>query len=349
MKNKILVSIVSEQTLPNYLFIKEFQKEIDVFLFISTQEMEQKNKTTLIYETAGIVKNNIRKILINEDELYLVKNKLHKLGWQNKNNEYFVNITGGTKLMSNAVYEYFKQYNSRFFYLPIGKNIYKEVYDNKKAESFSIKYNISVKEYLKIYGIRFEKEDNIYTEEQCNELLKDVRATQYDINKFPKNKIKKFNLSHLNKQIHTKWFEEFLYYKIKKILNLNKDKIATGIKLFEIKNEKEHKNYNNDNELDLFFIYKNNPYLIEAKFSVGKNINATVLNNYIFKLSSINKRFGLRAKATLMTLADFNVRSVTFKENLNIRSKIANVYFPFDRNNLLNDKVFKISLKQFLK
>ncbi len=39
-----------------------------------------------------------------------------------ENSEFVVNLTGGTKIMSIAAYEYFKDFSSKMIYVPIPKN-----------------------------------------------------------------------------------------------------------------------------------------------------------------------------------------------------------------------------------
>ena len=50
MGRKVLISIVSDQTIPNVLFIKDF-KEMDEYVFLSTEKMEQQKKTEKIIKS----------------------------------------------------------------------------------------------------------------------------------------------------------------------------------------------------------------------------------------------------------------------------------------------------------
>lgn len=261
----ILVSIVSDQTAPNYLFIKEFQNQVDWFLFISTQQMEHKGKTELICTTAEINNNKCLKVLVSDNLLHEVQNHLHKLDFPN-NYQYLVNLTGGTKLMSIAVWRFFHQFsNARFFYIPINSNSYVEIFDDKPSKTTPFNYKISIEEYLNIYGIRFDKSQLIFNETLVFDVFKDVKSGQYNLNKFPKNKLKKNNIPYNIQQIHTKWFEEYVYHRIKKELNLNDNEIITGIKLYDLKHEKEINNYYpNDNEIDVFLYITTNHILLNA-------------------------------------------------------------------------------------
>lgn len=109
----ILVSIISEQIIPNYLLIKELHKElqsqIDRYLFISSAKMEEQNKTNILCEVAGIDKNQRIKTLVVEDLLNSILVKLSKLNLP-ADATYYVNITGGTKIMSLAVWRFFAKF-----------------------------------------------------------------------------------------------------------------------------------------------------------------------------------------------------------------------------------------------
>jgi len=337
-----LVSIISEQTVPNYLFIKEFQHQVDRFIFISTEQMENKNKTELICTTALIEKSKRIKVLVSDNLLHEVQERLKKLNF-NREDQFLVNLTGGTKMMSIAVWRFFHHYhNVRFFYVPIQSNTYIEVFDDKPSETKPFTYRISIDEYLRIYGIRYERSNLVFNEDLVNDVFEDVKWWQFDINKFPKNKLKRNNIPNNLQQIHTKWFEEYVYYRIKKELILYENEIATGIKLFDLKQEKEIKYYQNDNEIDVIFTYNNKPYIIECKFSVGKGKpNTQVLGQYIYKLSSLNKRFGLSARSTIFTLSDFNNLPDNALDNLKRRCEIAGVYYPlFDREKINSEKFY---------
>lgn len=349
----LLVSIVSEQTLPNYLFIKEFQRiyKIDRYIFISTEKMEKQNKTDAICHTANIDKKHRTKILVDENALFLSKEKLSHLNITNED-EIFVNLTGGTKMMSNATWQFFNNFrNVRFFYVPIGKNTYLEVFDEKPAIENQFNYQLSCQEYLNIYDIQYEKEKMLFTKEQVFDVYEDVKLTQFDLEKFPKLKLKKFNIDNYNiQQVHTKWYEEYLYYLIKEKLSLDDEKIEAGIKLFKKGEKKDTEHIPNDNEIDLFFLYNNNAFIVEAKFSLGKEkINIQRLYNYIYKLGAVNRRFGLRARATLMTLSTFENNGPNFIANLKKRCDILNINFPFDRQVITSNNRFEMKLNEFIK
>ena len=310
----ILVSIVSEQAIPNYLFIKEFQSCVDKFLFLSTDTMEKQKKTQLIWKTAGIDDKPIVKTNISEDILNQSIEKLNKLGLS-RDHQYLVNLTGGTKMMAIAVWRFFNQFpNSRYFYVPINKGVYHELFEDKPSKETAFTYQVGINEYLQIYGIRYEHEDIVFNESEVYDIFKGVKAGGFDLDKFPKHQLRKLDLPDNNKKIHTKWFEEYTYYLIKKELQLTDKQIATGIKLYSMNEEKKHDQYPHDNEVDVLLMYRNRPYLIECKFSLGKDkINIDNLYEHIYKLAAINKRFGLSAQATIFTLSDLSQLNVSIQ------------------------------------
>lgn len=151
-----------------------------------------------------------------------------------------------------------------------------------------------------------------------------------------------------NKKIHTKWFEEYTYYLIKKELQLTDKQIATGIKLYSMNEEKKHDQYPHDNEVDVLLMYRNRPYLIECKFSLGKDkINIDNLYEHIYKLAAINKRFGLSAQATIFTLSDLSQLNDSARFGLERRLSITGVRKIIDQTKFLGN--FSLALQEFLK
>ncbi|NPA45636.1 MAG: DUF1887 family protein [Chlorobi bacterium] len=336
---RCLVSVVSKQTLPNYLLIKELEESTDRFLFISSKKMEREKKTADLAVTAGIPKDKMLKVLIEEDQYFRAHERLDKLHLP-ADTEYIVNLTGGTKLMAIAVREYFERFpNVRFFYVPLDKNTYKEIHDDRLADERPFTYRISVAEYLSIYGMRGEPSERLFNERQVLELYKDVRSTGYELERFPLKKLKKYIPPYkITKQMYTKWFEEYLYYRIKGILRLEDRFIATGLKLYSklpLAPGENRSSHQNDNEVDIFFLYKNRPYIVENKFSLGKReVNIDALVHALFKMSGVNRRFGLNVYATLATLSDLDELTPDARRHLRHRCRILGLHYPIDRNDI---------------
>jgi len=126
---KTMVSLVSDQTIPNVLGILHFRP--DCLLFVSTPEMEKKEMVqatlrVLERRRPGIYRlgENAHVVVCREDSILDCHQKLEKWIADQGEGEFVVNLTGGTKLMSIAAYDFFKDYDSRMIYFPITGNFY---------------------------------------------------------------------------------------------------------------------------------------------------------------------------------------------------------------------------------
>jgi len=66
--SKLLISIVSDQTIPNIIFIKEFSG-FDSYYFITTKAMENKGKCDSIIKSSHLDENICKKIVVIEDDI----------------------------------------------------------------------------------------------------------------------------------------------------------------------------------------------------------------------------------------------------------------------------------------
>lgn len=163
MKNVALVLLVSDQTIPNFLSIKTFT-EADHYLFITTDLMEDNNrgnKRKWIIESSELNGEKSDKITVNAESKEDVMEQLSRFNW-NQFSDIIVNITGGTKMMSLACYEFFKSKTKNIWYLPIGSKQYHLCDDSSSKRSIS--YNSTVEEYLSCCGI--PKKGSKYSEKQ---------------------------------------------------------------------------------------------------------------------------------------------------------------------------------------
>ena len=127
--------------------------------------MEQKNKIQAIQKALGEMNglfSKITPITVDENDL---KEIIKKIEVQFSDlpiyDEIHVNITGGTKIMSIACYEVFKnKENTVLYYQPVNKPV--QILNSKIPEisKNNIEANISIKEYLDAYNVAY-KIDNI--------------------------------------------------------------------------------------------------------------------------------------------------------------------------------------------
>jgi len=341
----ILVSLVSDQTIPNVQLIKE--KIVDGYLFITTETMEKKGVSDWIINASGIEGKEIKKINVDPFDYDLI---VKEVGSQiNDTDLYLVNLTGGTKLMSLAINDLFKSVNSELFYLS-GKSNYVKLFPDKIKPFFKFKSTLSLEEYLKSYGFNInsksepevlfeitEKLFNYYLHSFSKEtdilpltqLLSKRGKKIAALTDFPEispflNRIgfKPFSENCLSKA-ETKyltgdWFEEYFFHLIK---NLNPSKVSDiGTGWFIEKNGVT-------NEFDILFIHNDNLHLIECKTFIWKDIEEkkSIIAETIYKADSLKNKLGLFANTSIVTLSELT--SPLLKEHLErAKESRVNVY-----------------------
>lgn len=166
MKRICIVILISEQTIPNLMFLKWLLSNngggiLELFC-VTTEYMEQKNKVQAIQKALGEMNGLFSKmtpITVDENDL---KEIIKKIEVQFSDlpiyDEIHVNITGGTKIMSIACYEVFKnKENTVLYYQSVNKPM--QIL-NSKMSKYSIEVPITIKEYLDAYNVAC-KIDNI--------------------------------------------------------------------------------------------------------------------------------------------------------------------------------------------
>lgn len=332
MAKKVLVSIVSDQTIPNVELIKELFDEIGCFVFIVTkQKMEQ---LQWIKDASGINENCCSNI---EVDAYNPKNIEEALGdYVFGDEEIYLNITGGTKLMLLIVNDYFRKIGATIYYLTGHNKEYLKVYPSRGKREFTLETKITLREYLTAYGFKYkdtspykdfgtaERLFNAYklltpnevikifeplrirrgrnVEVVSGEILDFLIEAEYDFD----SKLSKKDTKYLSGD----WFEEFVYFKIKNEYNLSDDEIATGINL-----EKQ----GTPNEIDVIFILDDKLYVVECKTSIfdrrtikrmrdGKEVEeikgVNLLPEVLYKSDALRGTFGLFAKTSIFTLEE---------------------------------------------
>lgn len=364
--SKTIVSIISEQTIPNYLFIKEMFLPGDTLMFISSKKMSKR---------IGWIKNTL-----DWNNCCMVDIILDKDGDEEKNNvmnekitqflspscKYYVNLTGGTKFMALVVQNIFERYNSSFYYIPYPKNQIITL-SNSKIDDISLR--VSIREYLSLYGekIREPKNpsiDSSYTKSFLTTFLNGLKNNDFEIinklrayrnykkgiviteieaqensDKKPRienltdflNSIKypyhSDHLTHYDIQYLTGgWFEEYVYHTIKERVHPND--ILLGVNI-----EKTN------NDLDVVFTIGNKLYVIECKTGVEKEM---MLKEIVYKASALKSELlGLSAKSYIFALSEDNERWETAALNMGIEY-CGRSYFQ-EENNLYHqlDKIIK--------
>ena len=332
MESKILVSLVSDQTLPNVELIKEFEL-VDEYIFIHTDKTIK--QLSWIIAATKIVESNYKTIQVDPFDVSNIESKLNDFKF--KDAEYIVNITGGTKLMILVVMEYFKKLGAKIYYITGHKKNYVKVFLVLGKRDFILKSKLSLDEYLTAYGFTYKENTTFKTLEMAEKLFKlfvsdkiaSYRATfeLIRLNRGKKLTIGSEELIALLQEIDysvsdlflskydTKylsgdWFEEYIYFKIKTELHLDESEIATGLNLIK---------ENTPNEIDVIFIFDHKLYIIECKTSiidkrkimrimdgilVEEEKNIKLLPEILYKSDALRNKFGLFANTMLLTLEE---------------------------------------------
>ena len=315
----VLVSLVSDQTIQNIRLIKEFKKDVDRYIFISTKGMEKKRKVEAHLSALNITERKISRIIVNEFSFTEIENSLLEKDFNN-NDVFLVNITGGTKPMSIVAMSFFSSFNNvKIFYVPIGEGVYRQVYPRIENPASEFSKNISLKEYLLGSNLELiEKEHKISRKiEHAQNLLNQFIYSNED-----RGTIDKINRAHNMTNPEDKsyysggWFEELIYYKIKNKFSLKENQIAYNVKL---------QNQKTNNEYDTVFVYNDSIYIVECKAYFGKSGLRAKVEKDLYKLGALDDDFGIKAKAIYITTADIKGNNIKEYQSLMERSKTLNV------------------------
>lgn len=346
--SRTIVSIISEQIIPNYLFIKEKFQPGDKLIFISSKKFETRHErivNTLAWNLLEV--KNI--VLPNEGD---------EENWTSMNNaictelsdkeEYIVNLTGGTKYMALAIERLFSRYNSRFYYIPYPKNVI--IGFNSDEGVCPIKFRISIREYMQLHGIKTKEKSitqskeytlDFYTlfiknsfsqkEWEIIDKLRVYRNKDIDIKKIEECEgtekrpsipglasfirhisfpvSKEGFLHHHEIQYITGgWFEEYTYNIINNGLCPND--IRIGIEIIGTENT-------NQNDLDVVFVKGNKLFVIECKTGVGKE---SLFKEIVYKATALKEvLFGLSANSYIFSLTPENEKLTKTARNMGIQ------------------------------
>lgn len=179
----ILISLISEQTIPNILIAAHYKPHI--LWFISTERMEGERKTECIENTLRLkgflpLPEDVIKAVVDQDSLSDCTDKMNAL-LENVVGEveYVVNMTCGNKVMAIVAYEIFKASGEKVSigYMPLGKNEFMQIFPERKPFKISkIKERLTIEEYLMSYGFKVRNKDRFQS-------IKDRAISHRDISR----------------------------------------------------------------------------------------------------------------------------------------------------------------------
>lgn len=354
---RILISILSQYLQPNFLLIKEMTGKYDKLMFVTTEYTDKNKKTEHLCKALGIPVDEVGIISLGSKEtnyreiVELLEEKKFP-----KTDEYILNLTGGTKIIPIAIFEFFMNngYNADFFYVPEGKNVLKNI---SSGEENKLGYQLNLKEYFSLQGLQFEPAvanyGNYMKPEEIYDIIKrnrfdrleemytsfyggnilNVRGANAILEKYSTQKRShKFVVpDSLKKYLCGEWFEEYCFNRLKSELALNKGSVVKGSRIF--KNNPDEQN----NEVDVMFIKENQLYFFECKV-INKDWDSSKIDPYLYKLAAITKNYGLRVRSYLLTLCDMDPNTKKYQmlaEKLNVLGIKVLGYQDFE-NKLLN-------------
>ncbi|GAB4390162.1 MAG: DUF1887 family CARF protein [Thermodesulfovibrionales bacterium] len=332
---RILVSLVSEQTVPNVLAIRHFGP--DRLLFVSTERMQSGGKTTAILNSLKLARLNYEgkyeNVVVDPDSVPHIQRVLSS--WMEKHEDAHVilNATGGTKIMSLAAYDFFKNRGCEIIYIPIPRNEFLTLSPNRTGQKTElIRERLNVLEYLAAYGIEVVNEKRLGALE--GHARKHAESTRWMVEHYDeiRNLLKWFyenlkgkkNEFDLNVRYGTATAAEkdilkklgFNYEEgyISKRITKKEMRFLTGGWLEEycyneivgqdidVKIGIEVKGATGrNNEMDVMFTKDNAIYFVECKSLDQKFDDGH--NQALYKIGALQRQFGLRVKSFLVSTA----------------------------------------------
>lgn len=325
---KTLVSIIEEEAILNYLFIKELHEQGDKILLISQQRFAHLTKQF----TALFPELNIESITLSKDgdeDLWdtICRTIRAKLS---REEQYAVNLSSGTRLMSIAIQQVFERFNSEFYFMPHDRNVIVHSHiddnnDNNDDEIIEIRHRVTIDEYFKIHDINSKSHTTTQSPEYSRHILELYTQNHLSSNDFEiLDSLRRINSNFIEwsrieglerfikyigldiqnhdgitkeeaKYITGGWFEEYILSIVDEMIA--PDDIATGVVI------QRKENHNNDiNELDVVFTLNNRLFVIECKTGVGK---ASLYHEIVYKACALRESLlGMRSNAYIFSLND---------------------------------------------
>ncbi len=308
------ILLISEQTLPNVLFLKQFGP-FDRHVFLTTDKMEAQRRSDWIIQATGIDPESVKRLRIDPENATVGLNKLEQQDWPT-NTEYLINITGGTKMMALAAYTFFAgKSQCRIIYLPINAPHFLELAPQPRELALLAK--VSLDEYLKAYGIVVQQNQTHweFLIQQAEEVMKAIQGqgepqrvkdilawTQFQ---------NQNELSPEKRSFYTGgWLEVWIAAQVQKFWRVSSADILVGVLL-----NREGLQRNASYEYDVLFVKNNYMYLCECKYFNGRKFAKEKINKELFKFASAYAQLGLFAKPFFAIANDISGSEALVRES----------------------------------
>lgn len=244
--------------------------------------------------------------------------------------QWVVNVTGGTKVMSQMAFTVFSETSkATIYYWPDTNDKLLELFPYVKEIPIMQTPLINLADYLLAHGYtytslkmeRSRKEAEYY----WNLVVKagDVR----NVPVLEKARNKDYVGTDKN-YLSGGWFEEWLYYHLQEHYQLHNNQVGLSVKLHDIMSSRIEMT---SRELDVVYVHNHNLYFWEAKVYTMSAIKNAVIMKDLFKLSAVRQMLGLKAQANFAVAAQlFN--NEQRKKTLKDLSRTLNLQNIFDIN-----------------
>jgi len=357
--------ILSDQTIPNLQFIKEFDKQVDGYVILTTDYVQKKGIKDWLLSAAKVDENRVfEEISVQAHDYNDIETKLSQT--IDESYEYLVNITGGTKIMSLACANFFKDLRSTIYYISYNNELIQIFPGKTKTVRPLSSPPITLEEYLTAYGFKIIRKAQPHIEDKLLEKLFHYHARRkaqedaefLEILQQHRSKkqlfidavqgfrdflsrccggifARKESLSKEEiKQLSGEWLEEWTYKKVKNQLQLDEAFMGMGVEV-----EKNGVK----NEFDVLFVYKDVIYSVECKTSLyflkgegEQRRKKYFVGEVIYKSDSLQSEFGLKPRTFVLTMGDAGGIPEDHRKRAE-NNKITII----DRNDLLDGKLFK--------
>lgn len=166
---RILVNIFDPQEpLAAYLFLKQYYRDGDRLLFISTREERASISPYARLFQLPDERINVVSFLRNEDS-YIYERICRRLrAALSHDAEYIVNLAGGSRYSALAVQHVFAGLNAKFYYVQTRENVVvSSVFDNSIDDNDDIiepiRYRMTLAEYFELHGLNHDLSEGRHT------------------------------------------------------------------------------------------------------------------------------------------------------------------------------------------
>lgn len=371
---KTLVSLVSEQTIPNLELIKEFQDQTNKYLFFHSAKT--KRHVDWLIQAAALDEQLCSRQEIDPFDIKEIQKVLNYFPFGDES--FILNITGGTKPWIIAFLEKFKDLGAEIYYVTGKPREYMKVFPRKGESNLRLYGNLTLSEYLIANGFSVKAGELHKNQAQANRFFQKFtsepienffwfidffrpRRNSKEIIEFAKldlpfqkllnelsyeienNKLNKYHFRYLSGD----WLEEWTYYKVREEFGLDESEISTGSYI-----TKEQ----TPNEMDVMFLLNHQLYVIECKTAVKESKEqpdgswklTTILGETIYKSDALRSKLGLFANSSILTLSELLDEKMIPMQNFRVhfdRAQLSNIKL-ISRRTLLPETSFKQILFQ---